>query len=211
MRAVPDLRDEPDTQDLLWRVAAGDQQAANDLFERHRGYLQRVVGLRMDRALRRRVNVSDVIQEAYLVATQRLSDYVARRPMPFRLWLRKTAYECLLQVRRRHIEAKRRSVRHEVVLPDQSSVTMAAQVLAVPTPSEQFIQAELAQRVRAALAELTEDDREVLLMRNHEGLSNNEVAAVLGIECDAASKRYGRALLRLRKLLVAGGLSESQT
>jgi len=68
---------------------------------------------------------------------------------------------------------------------------------------------ELVRRVRQAVAELDDDDREVLLMRNFEGLSNQEVAQVLAIDPAAASKRYGRALIRLQKLLSASGLEES--
>jgi RNA polymerase sigma-70 factor (ECF subfamily) len=77
------------------------------------------------------------------------------------------------------------------------------------TPGQQMAKAELARRVRQAVARLTEIDREVLLMRNLEGLSNHDVAQVLEIEPSAASQRYGRALLRLRKLLLSGGFSES--
>ena len=59
-----------------------------------------------------------------------------------------------------------------------------------------------------ALSRLDEVDREVLLLRTFEGLSNAEVATVLEIEPSAASKRYGRALLRLRSVL---GNSDSAT
>jgi RNA polymerase sigma-70 factor (ECF subfamily) len=151
-----------------------------------------------------------VIQEAHLEALRRIGDYVERRPMPFRLWLRKTAHECLLRMRRQHVEAQQRTVSREVPLPDRSSVLLAGQALG-STPSQRLIDEELAQRVREAMAGLDEDDREVLLMRNYEGLSNQEVAVILEIEPDAASKRYGRALLRLSKVLIDGGLSESQT
>jgi RNA polymerase sigma-70 factor (ECF subfamily) len=130
--------------------------------------------------------------------------------MPFRLWLRKTAYERLLMLQRHHLQAQRRAVDREVALPDRSSVQLFRQLLAPgSTPSQQLARAELARRVRQAVAQLVEIDREILLMRNLEGLSNHEVAQVLEIEPAAASQRYGRALLRLRKFLLAGGFSES--
>jgi len=47
-------------------------------------------------------------------------------------------------------------------------------------------------------------------MRNFEGLSNQETALLLGVDPDAASKRHGRALLRLRKALLDEGFTESQ-
>jgi RNA polymerase sigma-70 factor (ECF subfamily) len=208
---VNDLPGEGDqAEGLLAEVRAGKREALEQLFASHRDYLQGMLALRMDNSLRSRLDVSDVIQEAHLEALRRIGDYVERRPMPFRLWLRKTAHECLLRMRRKHVEAQQRTVSREVPLPDRSSVLLAGQALG-STPSQRLIDEELAQRVREAMAGLDEDDREVLLMRNYEGLSNQEVAVILEIEPDAASKRYGRALLRLSKVLIDGGLSESQT
>ena len=70
-------------------------------------------------------------------------------------------------------------------------------------PSEQARRAELADGVRRALARLDDDDRAILLLRPFEGLSNRQAAEVLGIEPAAASKRFGRALLRLRTVFGA--------
>ena len=202
--------DSAETQRLLQMIRAGDRQGFEKLFARHRPYLRQVVDLRLDPKLRSRVDPSDVVQETHLEAFRRLPDYLVRRPMPFRLWLRKTAYERLLMIQRRHLQAGRRAVGREVPLPDRSSVQLFRQLLAPgSTPGQQMAQAELARRVRQAVARLSEIDREVLLMRNLEGLSNHEVAQVLEIEPAAASQRYGRALLRLRKLLLAGGFSEN--
>jgi RNA polymerase sigma-70 factor (ECF subfamily) len=75
---------------------------------------------------------------------------------------------------------------------------------------EQFAARELARRVREALARLAEGDREVLILRNFEGLSLQEIACVLDIDPAAARKRHGRALLRLRKALIEDGLRESE-
>jgi RNA polymerase sigma-70 factor (ECF subfamily) len=202
--------DSAETQRLLRRIHAGDRQAFEKLFARHRPYLRQVVDLRLDPKVRARVDPSDVVQETHLEAFRRLPDYLERRPMPFRLWLRKTAYERLLMLQRHHLQAQRRAVDREVALPDRSSVQLFRQLLAPgSTPSQQLARAELARRVRQAVAQLAEIDREILLMRNLEGLSNHEVAQVLEIEPAAASQRYGRALLRLRKFLLAGGFSES--
>ena len=200
-----------DEADLIERMRAGDESAFCALFDRNLQSLRARVRRHLPARVRRKVSVSDVIQEAQLEAMRRIDDFLKRRPMPFRLWLRKTAYECLLRLRRQHVEARRRSVSREVPLPDRSSILLAGQALeGCSTPSQQLVEQELAQRVRVAVAQLSEEDRELLLMRNHEGLTNQEVALVLEIEPDTASKRYGRALLRLRKILTEGGLSESQ-
>jgi RNA polymerase sigma-70 factor (ECF subfamily) len=196
-----------ETEWLLQQIEAGDRQAFDELFARHWDYLYRVVELRLDPRLRARLGPSDVIQEAQLEAFRRLDDYLRRRPMAFRLWLRKTVCERLLMLRRYHLRSQRRTVQREVVLPDRSSLMLVQQLFATgSTPSEQLDRRELARQVNEVMLQLSEADREVLVMRNLEALSNQEVAEILGIDPAAASQRYGRALLRLRKLLIASGL-----
>jgi RNA polymerase sigma-70 factor (ECF subfamily) len=168
------------------------------------------VELRLDPKLRPRVDASDVVQETQLEVFQRLADYLERRPMPFRLWLRKTAYERLEKIRRRHVETSRRTVEREVPLPDRSSLLIAQKILAEgSTLSQQLSRKELVPRLRRALAQLPEADREVLLLRTVEGLSYKEVGYLIGIEPAAARKRQARALVRLHRILFEGGLRES--
>jgi RNA polymerase sigma-70 factor (ECF subfamily) len=204
--------DAAETDRLLRGAQAGDGRAFEQLFNRYRPFLRQVIALRLDPKLRPRVDPSDVVQETQLEVFRRLGDFLARQPMPFRVWLRKTACECLLKLREQHVEAVRRSVRREVSLPERSSLLLAQQLLAAgSTPSQQLSRREVAGRVNQALAQLPEADHEVLLMRNFEGLSYEEVAAALEIAPAAARKRYGRALLRLQKLLMESGLLESQS
>jgi RNA polymerase sigma-70 factor (ECF subfamily) len=199
------------TEQLLQQAQAGDGRAFEDLFARHRAYLHQVVALRLDPRLRPRVDPSDIVQEAQLEAYRRFGDFLQRRPMAFRLWLRKTTYERLIMLERYHRHSERRSVDQEVGLPDGSAFALVQHLFAGgSSPSRRLEQSETARRVRDVLAQLSENDREILLMRNLEALSNHEVAEVLQIEPVAASQRYGRALIRLRKLLVASGLLGGQ-
>ena len=203
--------DSAQTQNLLERVQTGDREAFEELFARHRPYLLRAVAARLDPAARARVDPSDVVQEAQLEAYRRLPAYLALRPMPFRLWLRKTAQERLVMARRQHLEAQERSRRREVPLPERSSLLLAQPFLAPgSTPSRQLHRHELARRVSQAVSRLPEADQEILLLRTYEGLSNQEVAYLLDLDPATASKRHGRAVLRLHRLLLEAGLSESQ-
>jgi RNA polymerase sigma-70 factor (ECF subfamily) len=205
------MPDSSETCRLLGQAQAGDRRAFERLFARHRRHLLEVVTVRLDPKVLARVDPSDVVQEAQLEAFRRLPDYLARRPMPFRLWLRKTAQERLLVTRRRHLQAGWRTVTREVPLPERSSLLLARPYLAAgSTPSQQLARRELARRVSQAVARLPESDREILLLRTYEGLSNQEAAYVLGLDPATASKRHGRAVLRLHRLLVEGGLTESQ-
>src|SRR5215471_623770 len=95
------------SQRLLERVQAGDAGAFDELFERHRPALRGFLANRIDDRLRARLDPSDVIQEAQLVAFRRLDEYMTRRPMPFYVWLRKTAFERMLMQRRRYSRGRR--------------------------------------------------------------------------------------------------------
>lgn len=198
------------TTRLLDEVASGDRAAFEELFARHERRLHRFVEMRIDRRLRARVDPSDVVQETQLQAFSRMDDYLVRRPMPFRLWLQKTAYERLIKARRRHIRAARRSVERELPLPDRSSRLLAEQLLNEAGPAQHLSQQETVRLVGEAIAELAEIDREVLMMRSFEGLSFDEIAVILEIESAAARKRFGRALLRLRNALNRRGMFEDE-
>ena len=116
--------------------------------------------------------------------------------MSFRSWLRSKALEKLVEARRHH-HAKRRAVEREVPLSSVSSFAIVKQ-LCPSRPSSVMQQQELSQAAHQALAAMSDLDREVLILRHGEGLANAEVAEVLGIEPDAASKRYGRGAPALR-------------
>jgi RNA polymerase sigma-70 factor (ECF subfamily) len=201
--------DSEETRTLLEQIRNGNTQAFDELLGRHRPTLRRFVELRLDARLRARVDPSDVVQEAQLDAFKRLPDFLERLPMPFHVWLRKTAYERLLKVRRHHLDAARRAAGREVSLPEQSSLVLAQQLLADgSSPSQHMARREMIQRVHCALDQLNPVDQEILVMRNFEDLSYQEVGLLLDLDPVAARKRYGRALLRLRKLLFDTSLPE---
>lgn len=202
--------DSEETLALLGRAAEGDRAALNELLERHREAMRGFVEARLDARLRARVAPSDVVQEAQLEVARRMDDYLRRRPMPFHLWVRRTAYERLLNARRRHRRTARRSVDREEALPERSSMALARAHLAGASPSEQAQAAELAGRVSRAVARLTEADREILLLRQVEGLTYEEAACLLDVTAAAARQRYGRALIRLRQVLKEDGLLEGE-
>lgn len=195
-----------DTQQLLNQARGGDAAAVGALLDRHRAALRRMVALRMDPALRRRVDASDIVQDALLSASRRLEEYLRAPPMPFHLWLRQLAKERLIDAHRRHREAARRSLDREQALApayaERSSIDLARALRdAELTPAAAAVRHELQQRFRAALDTLGEQDREVVLMRHVEHLSNQEVAQALGLSEPAAGMRYLRALRRLRAVL----------
>ena len=127
--------------------------------------------------------------------------------MPFHLWLRHMARDRIIDAHRRHRASAKRSVDREKPLMspanvDRSTMEIAAQLCdPAITPAAAATMHELARRFEAAIDELEERDREVLLMRHFEHLTNQEVAQALSLTEPAASMRYLRALRRLRALI----------
>jgi RNA polymerase sigma-70 factor (ECF subfamily) len=202
MHSADSLTDDPS---LLQHAAAGDQAAWDALFERHQDRLRRMAMLRMDPRLQGRVSPSDVIQETYLQAAAALADYLRRPDAPFYFWLRGIARNKLLQLHRDHLRAEKRDARREATLEspaDTRSVALAAMLAADDTlPSAAADRSELQRHLRDALERLEPLDREVLALRHFEQLSNAETAELLEITPAAASKRYLRALERLKEIL----------
>ena len=208
--------DSLDTDQLLKQAAAGDQDAWGTLLARHRDRLRTMIALRMDRRLQSRIDPSDVLQEAFLAASLQLKDYARDGAIPFFLWLRLVAGQKLVALHRHHLGKKMRDAGREVALyqgafPEASSTALAARLLGrEAAPSEAAIRAERALRLEVALNSMDPMDREVLVLRHFELLSNTEAAQVLNIQPAAASKRYIRALRRLKEILkgLPGGSQE---
>ena len=145
-----------------------------------------------------------------MVIAKRIGDFIQRRPTSFRLWIRRKALEQLVDQRRRHIGAEKRSVRKEQNMSEVSSIAIARTLLS-NTPSKILRKAELLDQVSALINQLGEKDREVLTMRHAEGLSTSEIADLLEIDPNTARQRYGRALRRLHRLLDDSGLTMGGT
>jgi RNA polymerase sigma-70 factor, ECF subfamily len=197
----------PETQQFLDEARAGDTRAADRLLAQHRDAVRRMIDLRLDPAIAARVDASDVVQEVLLEASRRLDNYLRDPVMPFHLWLRHIAKDHIIDAHRRHRQAQRRGVdREQPLVPaglaDHSSIELAAQFIDQElTPASAAMKQELERRLHQAIAELDEDDRDIVLMRHFEQLSNQEVAALLQLTEPAASMRHLRALRRLRELL----------
>jgi RNA polymerase sigma-70 factor (ECF subfamily) len=210
---MAELRPDSDqTRRLLDDLRQGDRSALGALLARQRSAMREQVALHLDLRMAARADPSDVVQDAQADLTRRIDDFLARDPMPFHLWARKTVYERLLDLHRHHLRRAKRAAGREVPLPERSSLLLARPLIDNgPSPSQRVAARELAGRVARAVAGLTEADREVLLMRHAEGLPFGEVAMLLGVEPAAARKRFGRALIRLQGALAREGLLEGDT
>ena len=199
--------------DVMTRLRAGDSQAFAEEFARHRGRLRQMLEFRMDHRLRPRVDASDILQEVFVDAHQRIRHYFRHEQYSFFVWLRQLTEQRLIDVHRQHLVAEKRDVRHEQSLDRRrcsaTSASIARHIVSqLTSPSQKLMAREAMAHIEKGLRSLDELDREVLVLRHFEELRNSEVAQVLGIREAAASNRYTRALIRLQEVLAGCGVQD---
>ena len=206
MQAPAPRLDSDETMCLLELAGRGDTHAIDQLLADHRPMLRAYVDRYMAPRIRGRVDASDVVQDVQIVIARRLPKFLTRRHMPFDLWILRTARDQLKNVHRYH-HAKMRDVDREVVLPDASSVALAKQLVASnPAPSKVVDARERANQVAEIVHELSDSDREILLMHLVDKLPHDEIATLLGVTGVAARQRFVRAMARFARLVEKRGL-----
>jgi RNA polymerase sigma-70 factor, ECF subfamily len=200
------------TEQQLSRARSGDRNALSQVLAEYVPRLERMISLRMDARQRRHFEPSDVVQDALLEATTRFDEWCALASFPFYVWLRILTSQRLAKTERRFHQQKREVGRERELAPPISriSATGAAEwiVSTHTSPTQAARRAEMRELVTTALEQLDDLDREVLTLRHFEELSNEETALELGIEPAAASKRFTRALQRIRPALSAFEIDE---
>lgn len=197
----------PEQHEIVAALRSDGENALAHFFEAVQPRLKRIINFRLDYRLSGRVSESDVIQETYVRAAKRIGSYLEKDDMPFFVWLRLEISQKLHEIHRYHFGAEMRDVRKEMKLGQtndsgKTSMALAAHIVAQMTsPSRLVEKAEQIAFLEKALNEMNELDREVIALRHFEELSNIETAEILNIQPAAASKRYLRALTRLREIM----------
>lgn len=198
--------------DPLWRSAAGGcPESAAALFERHRRRLERTVAVRIDPKCAGKFDAADVVQDALVTAFKRAARYFSGelfsgpRPSVF-VWLRGLAIEQLIQTQRMFSGTDKRDVSRERRLAASASVSNFGPLIealkgGLTTPSVAAVRGENSERVHAALAELTDAERELLTCLYFEGMTGAEVAEAEGVTRAAISLRHAKALKKLVQIL----------
>jgi RNA polymerase sigma-70 factor, ECF subfamily len=195
-----------ETIELLKGAQQGDRNAVERLLDRHRESLNRLIRCRLNQGVARRVDASDIVQDALVTASRRLADYLQSPTIPFHAWVRQLARDRLADVYRRELAAKRNVAREQSAAnTGRSSLNPLA--LACDhelTPATTLLRKEFADRFQNAVNQLDEESREMILMRHAEQLTNSQAAELLNLSGPAASMRYLRALRQLKSLLGDG-------
>lgn len=192
--------------DVSRRLVEGGQEQLPGIFSRYRPQLERMVAFRLDPRIQNRIDPSDVLQEAYISIASRLQDYVRSPTVSCFVWMRQQTFQVMIDIQRRHFREKRNPLREVMRNPelenDGTSTAIAHHLIAdMTSPSQAAVKAEEIDRIKAALDQMNELDREVLALRHFEMLGNREVAEILGLSVTAASNRYVRAAARLGEIL----------
>ena len=179
-----------------------DDSELREVFSTARDDLKRLVRARLDTRLRGRVDASDVVQEAFLEACRRYQEYLNNPEVPLIEWLRFLTVQSVRGAHRFHLGRQKRSVEKELATSsDQSAVRIVDHLSGSRTsPHSAVVRAELQTAVSRLIDSMSDLDREILYLRHQEQLSNSECAERMGLSTSAASKRYIRAIERLKSL-----------
>ena len=193
-------------RDLIRRYRDGDEEAFRVLIERHLPELQARIRQRLPARLERRVAVSDVLQEASLVAHRRRASFQPDGPDAFRNWLLGIIDLKAREAIRFHHRSAKRDQQRELTRGQRAGLEeMRAHET---TPSQHAIAGETAARAREALASLGPDDREVLRLSRELHLPLRDVARRMDRSYEAAKKLYARALVRFKRAFDERGGAE---
>ena len=196
------------TEELLSEAKTGNLSAINQLMSLHEGPLHRMVRMRLDKRIQRRVDASDVVQDVFVEASRRLKTYLDAPVIPFHLWLRQIAKDRMIDSYRRHrVSAKRSMDREQQTSAPTNSEHSSLDLIGLLvdeelTPEDNAIRGEMAKKVQDAVEMLSKRDSQVINMRHYQNLSNQEIGDLLGLSEPAASMRYLRAIRRLREIML---------
>jgi RNA polymerase sigma-70 factor (ECF subfamily) len=182
------------TFSLIERARAGDAEAFEKLFARHRKPLLRWARGRMPTWARDISDTEDLVQETLLQTFKRIGDFQPRRVGALQAYLRQAVLNRIRE------ELRRKGRRPHATDLDDVEADSAR------SPREQAIGHEAVERYEQALARLKPEEREAIISRVEMGYTYEELAEALGKPTpDAARKAAQRALVRLAEELKRGG------
>lgn len=190
---------------LLGALRQGDGAAQGEILLRYQSWLWLLARLQLDSRFRGKFDASDIVQQTLLEACRALPQFRGDTEAELRAWLRQILAHVLAHEIRRYHGTQQRDVDREVSLDQalaQSSQRLG-DMLAAPgsSPSQQAARNEQEVLLADVLARLPEDYREVIILRNFEGLPHEEVARRMGRNVGAVRMLWVRALARLRQEL----------
>lgn len=186
---------------LIQLARTGDDAALGDLLVEYRNYLKLLAGMEIDRRLRRRVDASDIVQEALLRAHRGFQKFRGQTEGELLAWLRRILASSLSDVARQYFGTARRQLGLELEVVeslDDASRVLASGLIDHSTPSAAALQHERCVQLANALAALPNANREAIVLRHLEDLSFSEIAVRMGRSVNSVKKLWIRGLASLR-------------
>jgi RNA polymerase sigma-70 factor (ECF subfamily) len=187
---------------LLDQARNGDRVALGDLLGSYAGYLNLLSRVQIGRRLQGKVEPADVLQEVFLQAHRQFPNFRGTTEAELIAWLRRILAGQLALECRRYLGTKARDVKLEQELGaqlDQSADAFDRGLAAsISSPSQRASRREQALLLAEALEKLPDSYREVIILRNLEGLPFNEVAQRMNRSEDSVQKLWVRGLASLR-------------
>ncbi|WP_182865222.1 sigma-70 family RNA polymerase sigma factor [Stieleria mannarensis] len=186
---------------LLAHARSGNRDALGQLLQWYSNYLTILASTQLDRRLRRRLNPSDIVQEAMLAAHQDFACFRGTSQGELLCWLRTILIHTLHRSFKKHVKVEKRDIRREVSLEsvsqrmDNSACNLAGLLPGRdPSPSAPLQERESAVLLADQLSKLRPHYREVIVLRVLQGLSFDEIAQRMDRNCGAVRMLWLRAL-----------------
>ena len=189
---------------MLRHARDGDAEVLGDLLQLYRNYLGVLAASQVQGRLRRRLNPSDIVQETMLAAHRDFAGFRGRREAELLAWLRQILINSVRRAVDTHVKAQKRDLRREVALDaparanGQDPRLINLLVDRCSTPSEECRRRETSQALQRQLEKLSPDAREVIILRNLQGLPFDEIARRMNRKSGSVRMLWLRAIEKFK-------------
>lgn len=194
--------------ELLDRARAGDEAARERLFAACRSYVQLVAQAQVESWLRTKVDASDLVQQTLLDAHRGFDRFRGATEAEWLAWLRRILQHNAVDFVRHYRCTDKRHAGREIPIapanPEDSFIRGIEPSDPGESPSEAFLRHERELEVAEAIAQLSPDHREVILLRNLQRLPFDEIARLMGRSRPAVQMLWMRALKKVEEKLQRG-------
>ena len=197
-------------EEVIAEIRRGSSDRLGELLDTYRNYLHLLAKTQIDDKLRARISPSDLVQEAMLGACRDFAQFQGDNERQLLAWLRQILINRLHVFVQQHVLAGKRDVRREISLEQigvaltRSTINLKAGAFLAdlaPSPSGLAIQRESAVVLADHLATMSPEHRQVIELRNLQGLPFDQVASRMNRKTGAVRMLWMRAIRKLRELM----------
>ncbi len=189
---------------LIQQARSGDGEAIGQLVNDCQAYLLFIANQDLDIDLRSKLGASDIVQQSVIVAQKKFGQFEGSTRQELLAWLRGILVNDLRETRRHYKKSHKRLISRET--------SQEAELRGLPslqdseyTPGTQASIKEESQRLHIAIRHLSDEQQQVLRLRNWQQQSFTEIGIQIGKTAEASRKIWSRAVLELERVLIELG------